>query len=222
MRTPHDALFKHSFEQPENAASALRAILPAALVRRADWSTLRVERGHFITDEQREVRSDLLFSLRVAGKKLLFYILKEHQSTAVHMMPFRVLSYKVAIWRDFLRQNPLARSLPPIIAVVVYHGEKPWYEARTMSELFDLSGEPDLALALQQHLPQFALLLDDLSTVDETAIWQRSLTDIASLTLLLLKTARHSTTLAADLRRWAETLERVLHAPMASRPPRRC
>lgn len=213
MRTPHDLLFKIAFERPENAASALRAVLPDAFVRRADWSTLTVERGHFTSDAQGELRTDLLFSLRVGRRKILFYVLKEHQSTPVRMMPLRVLGYMVAIWSHYLQQNPRARFLPPIIPVVVYHGDRPWLEPRTMGELFDLGGEPALASFLRGYLPQFRLVLDDLTRVAEAEIWRRSLTDMAALTLLLLKTARHSTTVAADLRRWAKKLARVARAP---------
>ncbi|XXY44766.1 Rpn family recombination-promoting nuclease/putative transposase [Sorangium sp. So ce269] len=38
--TPHDALFKATFSQPEHAAAALREVLPAA-VRTADPAQLR-------------------------------------------------------------------------------------------------------------------------------------------------------------------------------------
>ncbi|WCQ96715.1 hypothetical protein NQZ70_09502 [Sorangium sp. Soce836] len=38
--TPHDALFKSTFSQPEHAAGALREALSAALAARIDFGSL--------------------------------------------------------------------------------------------------------------------------------------------------------------------------------------
>ncbi|WP_437756114.1 Rpn family recombination-promoting nuclease/putative transposase [Sorangium sp. So ce1389] len=41
--TPHDALFKATFSQPEHAAAALREVLPAAVAARIDFATLALQ-----------------------------------------------------------------------------------------------------------------------------------------------------------------------------------
>ncbi|MFO0715101.1 MAG: Rpn family recombination-promoting nuclease/putative transposase [Sandaracinus sp.] len=48
--TPHDALFKAVFSLPEHAEAELRAVLPARLARRIDWSTLALAGGSFIDE----------------------------------------------------------------------------------------------------------------------------------------------------------------------------
>ena len=48
MSTPHDALFKYVFSQPEHAASELLAVLPRELSARLDWTTLKLEPGTFV------------------------------------------------------------------------------------------------------------------------------------------------------------------------------
>ena len=209
MPGPHDTLFKYVFEQPEHAASALKAFLPPALAREIDWSSLRVERGHFVTEAQRELRSDILFSVQRRGRATFIYVLVEHQSSSDLLMPLRVLGYLVEIWKSYVSSKPGTRRLPPILSVVVHHDDKPWSAATKFSELFD----PDDVSVLCDYLPELRLLIEDLARVDEAALWERSLRDLARLALLLLETARHSATLEADLGRWLEAFRRVGSAP---------
>ncbi|MFO0714458.1 MAG: Rpn family recombination-promoting nuclease/putative transposase [Sandaracinus sp.] len=58
--TPHDALFKAVFSSPEHAEAELRAVLPARLARRIDWSTLALAGGSFVDEALKERHSDLL------------------------------------------------------------------------------------------------------------------------------------------------------------------
>jgi len=60
IRTPHDALFKTTFGLPEHAAGELRAVLPAALSRHIDFSTLARRPGSFVDEALSERHSDLL------------------------------------------------------------------------------------------------------------------------------------------------------------------
>jgi len=50
VSSPHDALFKYVFSQPEHAASELRAVLPAELSRRIDWSSLELQPTSFVDE----------------------------------------------------------------------------------------------------------------------------------------------------------------------------
>ncbi|WP_437635646.1 Rpn family recombination-promoting nuclease/putative transposase [Sorangium sp. So ce854] len=80
--TPHDALFKSTFSQPEHAAAALRQVLPAALAARIDFASLALQSGSFIDEKLAASHSDLLFSARLEEASLFIYVLFEHQSTA--------------------------------------------------------------------------------------------------------------------------------------------
>ena len=82
MASPHDALFKYVFRQPEHAASELRAILPSALSKRFDWRTLQLEPASFVDEQLRGRHADLLFSVRCEGLPAYVYVLFEHQSTS--------------------------------------------------------------------------------------------------------------------------------------------
>ena len=67
--TPHDALFKAVFSQPENAAVALKPLLPEALAEATDWASLTLEPGSYIDEELAERQSDLLFRADIAGPR---------------------------------------------------------------------------------------------------------------------------------------------------------
>jgi predicted transposase/invertase (TIGR01784 family) len=92
MQTPHDRLFKRVFSNPEEAAGELRHVLPPAVTRLIDWSTLRAVRATFIDDHLAETRSDLLFSVMLGARPAFVYVLLEHQSTCDALMAFRVLA----------------------------------------------------------------------------------------------------------------------------------
>jgi len=74
------------------------------------------------------------------------------------MVAFQVLRYMVRIWEPHLREHG---SLWPILPVVVYHGEEPWWVARNLQALFEL---PE---ALRRYTPEYRYELCDLSAYDD-------------------------------------------------------
>jgi predicted transposase YdaD len=84
--SPHDALFKASFESPSNAAALFRQVLPPELVEAIDWETIQREAGSFIDPELASRHTDLLFSVQLRNRgnrknddtRLLLYLLVEH------------------------------------------------------------------------------------------------------------------------------------------------
>ncbi|HMG57638.1 MAG TPA: Rpn family recombination-promoting nuclease/putative transposase, partial [Kofleriaceae bacterium] len=76
--SPHDALFKAVFAQPEHARGALRSVLPAAFAHALDWPTLAHCPGSFIDPALSERHTDLLFSVSWHdGGEALVYLLFE-------------------------------------------------------------------------------------------------------------------------------------------------
>ena len=119
VSTPHDALFKFVFSQPEQAASELRAVLPHELSTRLDWASLSLAPASFVDERLAKRHADLLFSIRCDGRDAFLYVLLEHQSTSDPFMAFRLLRYMVRIWDAFLRSHPAAGKLPAVIPVVI-------------------------------------------------------------------------------------------------------
>jgi hypothetical protein len=209
--SPHDAVFRHVLGEPTNAASQLRAVLPDALADRLDLDRLTRVSGSFVDATLQWRHSDLLFTVPLAGREALVYVLIEHQSSADPLMPFRMLRYVVRIWDRYLTEHPGAARLPAVIPLVVHHNRRPWTSPVQLLDLLDL--DHAAADAAQEYLPRFRFLLDDLARLDEQALRARPLTPPARITLLLLKIAAGNTRLAADLRQWSGDLRAILDRP---------
>lgn len=210
--TPHDALFKAVFAQPEHAAGALRAVLPAALSAAVDWASLTRCPGSFVDDELRQRHTDLLFSARLhGGAEALVYLLFEHQSSVEPLMAYRLLHYLVRVWEQWLRDHQGATALPALVPVVLYHGSAAWSAPRSLSELLDLPAE--LAGDIAAHTPQLSYLVDDLSAVSDEQLRGRAMTALATLATACFKHVRTSPDFVVTLSAWADLARKVLQAP---------
>lgn len=210
MSTPHDALFKYVFSQPEHAASELKAVLPTALAERLDWNSLELQPASFVDERLNGRQADLLFTVDCAGREAYLYVLLEHQSTSDPLMAFRLLRYLVRIWEAFLASNPGATRLPAIIPVVVHHSDTGWTAAQDLSSVLDLDTQT-LAL-VGQYVPQFRFVLDDLSDVQAKALRGRSMTAAGTAGLMLLSRARSAPDLMAEMSRFLDVFRQVASA----------
>lgn len=104
----HDGLFKSTFSQVEHAAGVLRTVLRALLVARLDFTTLAVRQSSFIDEELSERRSDLLFSLNLAGR-LVLWCLRSART------PDQLLT-DIARWADITRD---VRRAPTGVAALL-------------------------------------------------------------------------------------------------------
>jgi hypothetical protein len=211
VSSPHDALFKYVFSQPEHAGSELRAVLPAELCARLDWGTLELQPASFVDERLSGREADLLFTVECEGHAAFLYVLFEHQSTNEPLMAFRLLRYLVRIWEAVLVEQPERQRLPAIIPVVVHHSSSGWTAPTDLGRLIDLDGET-LAL-LGAYVPQFRFVLDDLSRADDAALRGRSLTAVAAAGLMLLSRGRSAANLLDELRRWSDVFGQVAQAP---------
>jgi predicted transposase YdaD len=188
--TPHDALFKATFAKVHHARGLLRALVPAPLVQRIAWPSLRLESGIAVGDEDLdEQRMDLVYSVRVGRRRALIYVLAEHQSKVDPWMAFRMLCYLVAIWKAYRAEHPRARKLPAILPLVVHHSPTGWTAPVAFEELLDADAE--LLTALGPHVPRFRFLLDDLSAQTDADLRGRAqMTAGGRVAILSLKHGR--------------------------------
>jgi predicted transposase YdaD len=208
--TPHDALFQSMLSHPDNAAGELRSLLPAPLAAAVDWTSLRLEPGHYVDPKLVGTQSDLLFSARLHDEPVLLYLLLEHQSSGEPLMPLRLLSYEVRIWNGWLeRQTHPVKQIPAIIAVVLSHAEGGWKHPVSMHELF----APETVRVAGEHLVQFRFVLDDLALRTDDELMARAMTSLAVLTVLLLRNVRTAKDLAERIAHWAHLWRAVWTAP---------
>lgn len=133
--TPHDALFKSVLSNPDHAAVLLRAVLPPAIVRHVDWSSLTLTPGSFVDEKLAQRHTDLLFRVNVAGIDALVPVLFEHLSSDRARVPLIILGYEL---RWYEAQESGTGRMPPLIPVVLTHGR-----ARIETRFQDLLQLPD-------------------------------------------------------------------------------
>ncbi|MBI4878751.1 MAG: Rpn family recombination-promoting nuclease/putative transposase [Planctomycetes bacterium] len=206
---PHDRLAKAVFSEAPQAVALLRAFLPPDIRGRIDFNTLLLVPGSFVDEKLSERFTDLLFSVRMGEEAALLYVLFEHQSTPDRVMPFRLLRSEVRIWDRWLGENPGATTLPAILPLVLYHGERAWAAPQRLSEM--LQGDAASRAALGAYLPELRFLLIDLSGMTDAELKARLVIEpaLALLALLVLKNY-HAPDLLACMLEWGELFGRLL------------
>jgi predicted transposase YdaD len=212
---PHDAFVKYTFSNLENAAAMLRSALPQGLSQRIDWQSLRLESGSHVDHLLSDTHTDLLFSTSIAGRKALFYVLFEHQSTSDALMPFRLLKYIVRVL-DWHLENAKAIGhpelpLPVVVPVVLHHSERGWKAPTEVAALFDpfLADDPELS----RLLPRLSFVLDDISHLSDEELGERALGAAVALALWALRDSRQPERLFASLPHFAHLIANLLDAP---------
>ena len=182
----HDRLFKTTFSDLDNARGEFQAVLPAEITQHIDWDSLRVEPGSFVGPDASELRTDLLFSADLEDDRTYLYVLFEHQSTVDGWMPLRMLTYMVRSWQREREEG--ARGLSPIIPLVLHHGAGGWTGATRIAELVEVPA--DLASPLGRFVPDFELLIDDLTRVSESELRSRSMKPLGRLVIWAMRAVR--------------------------------
>ncbi len=139
MPSPHDRLFKLVLANPDRAAAVLKTYLPNEIVDRLSDAPPKLIDGSFVDPRLRASQSDRLFEVTLTtGKPALIYALLEHKSTPDPMTPFQIEEYKLKIWRRYRDEHAeSAFPLPPVVALVLYHGTQPWAVPRSIPEMID-------------------------------------------------------------------------------------
>jgi len=149
----HDKFFKLSMSELSVAQDFLKIHLPAILLQKIDFSTLRLEKNSFIDEAYKANEADVVYSVKLEGSIAYIYILCEQQTEIDQQMAFRLLVYTVRLIEAHHRQHP-NDPLPLVYPMVVYSGEKPW---DAPLEIFPLFGEKE-ALAREWLLQPYQLL----------------------------------------------------------------
>jgi hypothetical protein len=102
--------------------------------------------------------------------------------------------------------------LPPVITVIVHHGDRGFAAPRSLSDLVSTEGlDRGIARLVLAGLPRFRLSVVDLETLDEREIAERLTSAMARITLLLLQhvRGRPPADALAAIARWSGVLRSV-------------
>lgn len=156
--TPHDGIVQRFFRETETAKSFFKEYLPPKIVELLDLDSLKYVKDKFVDKVMGKYSSDCLYKVnfKVQLKGYIFLLL-EHKSWPYRLAAFQALKYIVRIWEDYLANNKNAKYLPPVITVVLYHGERKWKLGNRFSILYDKPGP------LKMYMPDFRCVLLDIS-----------------------------------------------------------
>ena len=215
--TPHDALFKGIFSNPQHAASLLRNLFaqsPATspLLDKLDLSALTPLSPELVDKSLRTRQADLLFSVPFKRaqphdeplKQAVLYLMMEHLSS----FPFRficmhVLGRMLRFWEGLVQQNPDLPALPVIVPVLIYHGQQPWRHGTQFAHEFDLPVDAQHRI----FLPDFSIMLKDLQSLDAQQIQSQDMDLSAKTALGMLKLPKELPLLEKQLPQWNQPME---------------
>ena len=213
--SPHDKLFGEAFSSPEAARGLLESTLPKALRAKLDLSQLSPVPGSFIDEALRGSQSDLLFLAKFAGRPALIYVLFEHKSWVDRWVALQLLRYLVRIWERELSREPKPEALPPIIPLVVYHGESGWTAPRTLWGVLDAAVREEPTLG--RLTPSFEFLVDDLTEATDEALFSRAMGLFAALAAVFMRDARKPERVVPMLKRMGTMMAELWRAPNGRR-----
>jgi hypothetical protein len=149
----------------------LKKKLPKRTLACLDLEKLTIVDPHTTDEVFKEAFADVAYRVPIKGTKgkkhVNFFVIIEHKSEQDYQTIFQLWSYVFRVCRrEFLatsmrdRKKPGYR-LPPVIAIIVYHGNTPFLGQTELSGLFaSLPG-------LEDYLPKLQAILVDLSTIDD-------------------------------------------------------
>lgn len=212
----HDQLFRFVFHEPEQMADLLRGCLPPALVDAIRWPTLRRLPDTFVDRLLSTRAGDLFFHVEIGESGALLQVLLEHKSKVERCTALQQSSYTVRLLEGWLQDHAPEHSLPPVLTIVLYHGEKPWEEATSVHELVDTRGIDAAARAVLEPVQlRQPFFLIDLSGFDEDridAVWRSAITNLALRFVQLLRSLGFVEAMAT-MQRWRTLIAAVRAHP---------
>ncbi len=168
IQSPHDKVFKAAMKDVAVARAFLQNALPMDLSSKANWQTLNLYPGSFISKAARAFHTDILYSVELNHQQCFIYCLIEQQSTAEELMPLRLWEYMTKIWRYYLEQQygkekpAVGSRLPLIYPLIYYTGKRSPYPYST--HFLDCFADKSLA---EKYLFQPFSLIDLTQVSDE-------------------------------------------------------
>jgi len=158
INTPHDSAVQKFLQEIDTARSLFSEYLPGEITALLDLDSLEYMKEKFVDETLAKYYSDFLYKVnfkdRIDG---FIFLLLEHKSWPARFTAFQALKYIVHVWDLYLANHDKAKSLPPVIPLVLYHGKNKWNLDTSFSRLFKTPGP------LNVFIPDFKYLLLDIS-----------------------------------------------------------
>jgi predicted transposase/invertase (TIGR01784 family) len=142
--------------------------LPGAITRDLDFNTLQLDKESFTDKRLRRHYSDILYHIRYRENPAFIYFLFDHKSKEKKkkrkLAPLQLLRYMTNIWDRHIKRHKTEDKLPPIIPIIIYHGEAEWKVSTDFLSLFEVPG------SMEKYIPRFSFELYDISHMPDEYI----------------------------------------------------
>jgi len=152
----HNGYFRETFQSKRLAKAFLKKKLPKSTLRCLDLKRLVVESRHLGDDLFKETIADVVYRVPIKGtnEHVNFFVVIEHKSYQDFLTIFQLWGYVFRIcYREFQVAKKRGKDnadyrLPPVVAIILYHGESKFQGKTELLELFmPLPG-------LEEYLPR--------------------------------------------------------------------
>lgn len=181
MAITHDGFFKSLLDEPGAAGALLRERLPPEVAAQLAPGEPELVHASFVDPALAQRHSDRLYRVRLLGGGVAFvYCLVEHKSSCDPRVALQLLVYLTRVFERLAAEVKAPGPLPPVIALVVYHGRKPWSAPARFTGL--LAGGAEL----KHQLLDFPVHVLDVGFVPEATLSRHR---VLAVGLLLMKYA---------------------------------
>jgi hypothetical protein len=165
----HNGFFTNTFQMKRLAKGFLRFALPRDLRKHLELDGLTIEPRHKTDDVYRDRISDVTYRVPIKGTEhhVDFFVICEHKSYNDLWTIFQLWTYVYLVIQQEYRKVsdagtvPADYRLPPVIAIILHHGESRFTGKTELSELFlQLPG-------IEKYLPKLQAVLVDLSAIED-------------------------------------------------------
>lgn len=136
--TPHDLFFSKLMEDKEMARALFLSYFPKAVQNYIDLSTAELEHLNpkFVNDVLSGYKvCDVLYKCTSEKGSVILLAHCEHQSYAVRSIPLRAIAYSILAGLSY-QQETKEDTIPPILTIIYYNGEKPYSFSMDPLDLF--------------------------------------------------------------------------------------
>lgn len=177
INKPHDKFFKQSLSDIAIAKDFLETHIPATILAKFNLDEIELCKESYVDEELKEQLTDVVYRASInSGGKGYIYTLLEHQSTAIPLMPLRIVKYQIAIIENHKLQFPDDPKLPVVFPLIFYHGtDSPYPYSLNFLDLFH---EPEL---MAEYFARNTNIVD-LTQISDEAIKQHKIISLLEYT----------------------------------------
>jgi predicted transposase YdaD len=176
--TLHDHFFKESMEHIVIAQGFAELLLPLRLTFDIDYNSLQIEKDSWINALLKLHCADILYRAKTKDTRKNILLLFEHKSSIDKSVAYQNYHNTSEVLEEELMQKKTSKKkLPPVIPVIIYHGEKHWNADNSLIQMFEV------IKGAEKFIPQQKNIVIDLGIIPDKKI--KGISEVRAFVLAL-------------------------------------